>query len=218
MSKAKNIAIGTCVVVLIAGCKYLDVQTRNIAGYDTFLATTRTVEIENAPTAMEANSKSTKQVVNTNYSIPISRGSIERFETSDEDKVKRINSILKGKLANKGAIFLAASKENGIDVYRQVAIVAHETGFGTQGYIISHNNVGGITSNNGGFVRFKTVDESIRYHAKLLKRYAENGRETLTDIQKIYAPIGAKNDPQNINRHWLPNTLAIYNKLAEVDA
>lgn len=174
--------------------------------------------IENAPIGVRADSKNEiKHIVNNNYSIPVSRGAIDRQVLTDEEKIKRINSILQGKLAGKGAIFVSASKANGIDVYRQVAIVCHETGYGTQGYIVTHNNVGGMMANNGRVMSFKTVDESIVYHANLLKKYAENGRETLTDIQPLYCPVGAKNDPQNINKYWLPNTLEIYKQLKNME-
>jgi hypothetical protein len=221
----KSIVVGTCVATLIVGAKWLDLQTRNIAGYDKFVATTRPVanEIEKASAGTVADStKENETIVYQNYSIPISRGAIDRTDAqampkamTDEEKIKRINSILKGKLTNKGAVFLLASNENGLDVFRQVAIAAHETNFGRSSYMMTHNNVGGMIGNSGKFMRFGSVDESIWYHARLLKRYKDNGRETLTDIQPMYCPVGAKNDPAGINIHWLPNTIKIYNQLTE---
>lgn len=221
----KSIVVGTCVATLIVGAKYLDLQTRNIVGYDKFLATTRPVanEIEKASAVTVANStKENETIVYQNYSIPISRGAIDRTDAqempkamTDEEKIKRINNILQGKLANKGVVFLLSANENGLDVFRQVAIVAQETNFGQSKLLQTHNNVGGMIGNSGNFMRFGSVDESIWYHARLLKRYKDNGRETLTDIQPLYCPVGAKNDPTGINQYWLPNTIKIYKRLAE---
>lgn len=52
--------------------------------------------VENAPTAMEANSKNTKLDVNSNYSIDISRGAIERdtFEFVDISQYSDIYDIV----------------------------------------------------------------------------------------------------------------------------
>ncbi len=179
--------------------------------------------MEMAPAVTGTNPNEGKQtMIYKNYSIPVSRGAIDRAEPqeipkpmTDQEKIKRINSILKGKLTNKGAVFLLASNENGLDVFRQVAIAAHETNFGRSSYMMTHNNVGGMIGNSGRFMRFGSVDESIWFHARLLKKYKDNGRETLTDIQPLYCPIGAQNDPTGINQYWLPGTIKIYNMLTE---
>lgn len=172
---------------------------------------------ENAPTAMEADSNSNKKVlINKNYNIDISRGAIDRQALTDEQKVIRINKILDGRLKNKGDVIMDASKLYHVDVFRLTAIICQETGFGTdtRSSLYSHNNVGGVFK-GPRLKHFRSVDESIYEVARILADYKDRGIETLTDIKKIYCPDGASNDPTGLNKHWLPNTLKIYNQLLE---
>ncbi|PGP18680.1 hypothetical protein COA01_23340 [Bacillus cereus] len=53
---------------------------------------------------------------------------------------------------------------------------------------------------------FATIGDSIRYQADILKRlYVNEGRVTVPQIGAKYAPIGADNDPGDLNKYWVPN-------------
>ena len=171
---------------------------------------------ENAPIAVEADSNNKNKTMYKNYSIEISRGAIDRKVLTDEEKVKRINKIVDGRLKNKGDVIMAASKLYNVDVFRLSAVICQETGFGadTRSSLYSHNNVGGVFKGNK-LKHFRSVDESIYEVARILADYKDKGIETLTEIKKIYCPDGASNDPTGLNKHWLPNALKIYNTLQE---
>jgi hypothetical protein len=50
--------------------------------------------------------------------------------------------------------------------------------------------------------------------ARLLRLfYIDQGLTTIEQIQRKYAPVGADNDLNNINRHWTSSVTSLYNQL-----
>lgn len=49
--------------------------------------------------------------------------------------------------------------------------------------------------------------------AGLRRGYLDEGLTTLAQIQAKYAPLGAANDPGNLNSNWLTNTTILYGEL-----
>ncbi|OMD08412.1 glucosaminidase domain-containing protein [Paenibacillus odorifer] len=121
-----------------------------------------------------------------------------------------MNSSLGGSLKNSGDIFAAAGKKYGIDPALLAAIAIHETGNGTSNAVKNKNNVGGMMGKNG-LMTFNNLEEGIDKMASNLKRnYFDKGLTTIEAIQKKYAPVGASNDPTNLNSNWVNGVKKYY--------
>lgn len=105
------------------------------------------------------------------------------------------------------------AKAIGIDWKLAVAIAEWETGTYTSNIFKTKNNVAGLMQY--GYPRtFETVDASIEYFINLLKyNYIDAGLDTIEKIQPVYCPIGAKNDPNNLNSNWVRGVTNLYNQL-----
>lgn len=141
---------------------------------------------------------------------------------------EQLDSVLKGTLSGMGSAYVEAGKANGIDPAFLAALSISETGNGSAATSKPPlNNAGGITCGSasscgttvsGGtkWRKFGSIEESIRYKAELLKRsYIDAGLYTIVKIQGKYAPIGASNDPNNVNSNWVKN-IASYMKKFKV--
>lgn len=107
------------------------------------------------------------------------------------------------------------AQDYGVDWRLAVAISMHETWDYTS-YIFKHqNNVGGMWNGmKGEFYSYDTLDEGIEAYISNLKyNYYDEGRTTIETIQPKYAPIGAKNDPNDKNRNWIPGVTRRYKEL-----
>lgn len=110
-------------------------------------------------------------------------------------------------------MFKVASDKYNIDYFLLKAISIHETGHFKSKAWLEYNNAGGIMGKNG-LVRYETKEDGIMAMARLLKtQYIDKGYDTIEKIQKKYAPLNVKNDPNNLNRHWISGVTNIYNEL-----
>lgn len=115
-----------------------------------------------------------------------------------------LNVVLKGKLAGKGHLFLAAANKWKIDPILLTAISAHETGQGTSPRVYKQNNPGGLMIGGKTFITYPDIETGIDNMAeRIRKNYYAYGLTTPETIQPKYCPIGAANDPKNLNRNWL---------------
>lgn len=110
--------------------------------------------------------------------------------------------------------FVAAGKKHGVDPRFLAAISMQETGGGTSKAIKNKNNAMGIMGKKG-LKKFKSVGDSIDAQARSLTREGGyyKGANTISGIGGIYAPVGAKNDPTGLNRHWKTNVGDFYERL-----
>lgn len=93
-----------------------------------------------------------------------------------------------------------------------LAISKHETGNWTSNAFKNKNNLGGVMCSSGLRV-YNNLDEGIKAFVNLLKvRYFEKGLTSVEDIGKIYCPVGASNDPKNVNIYWVPNVKKYFNE------
>lgn len=93
-----------------------------------------------------------------------------------------------------------------------LSISKHETGKWTSKAFIEKYNLGGIMCSTG-LKKYNSLDEGIDAFVKLLKnRYFLQGLDTIEKIQPVYCPIGADNDPKNLNQYWLPMVSRYYNE------
>lgn len=122
-----------------------------------------------------------------------------------------------GKLSGTQSTIIALSEEKGIDPVLFAAIAIHETGYGTSNAIVNKNNPGGLMDPKTGskqLYSFPTLEDGLRAMANTLhNRIIRDGLVTLEALGSVYAPIGAANDPNNLNSHWVPNVTKIANEL-----
>lgn len=113
-------------------------------------------------------------------------------------------------LAGQGATFVNASAAVGLDPRALVAIAGHETILQTYGPAQAIHNAFGI----GPGRAFPSDAEAITFAANLLaKNYVGEGRRTLAEISSKWAPIGAGNDPTNLNANWTAGVGTLYTRL-----
>lgn len=94
-----------------------------------------------------------------------------------------------------------------------IAISKWETGNYTSKAFKELNNVGGMMGKSG-LMKFDSLDIGISKFLENLKvHYFDIGLNTLEEIQRKYCPIGAKNDPNDLNKNWLGGTKKMYNEL-----
>lgn len=94
-----------------------------------------------------------------------------------------------------------------------IAISKWETGNYTSVAFKEKNNVGGMMCQSG-LISYSTLDEGIeKFLINLKNNYFDIGLNTLELIQPKYCPIGAKNDPNGLNKHWLNGTKKMLEEL-----
>ncbi len=129
--------------------------------------------------------------------------------------VASLDSFLKGKLQNTGELFVEAGKKHGINPAFLAAISMHETGNGTSNAARFKNNVAGMMGKNG-LKSYESVQDSIFDMARNLRNnYLNQGKTTVSAIGAKYAPIGASNDPTNLNNHWVTGVETYFDKITK---
>ena len=92
------------------------------------------------------------------------------------------------------------------------AVIQHETGDLSSSAAKKKNNFGGIMG-KGGLNSYDTPEAGIEAVARLLSTPRYKGK-SIAQIGAIYAPIGAGNDPNNLNSNWVKTVTALYNQYA----
>lgn len=101
----------------------------------------------------------------------------------------------------------------GVDWRLAIAISMHETGKYTSVAFNEKNNVGG-NFRNGSLMVFEDLDKGIDFFISNLKtKYIDLGLDTIEEISVKYAPIGAENDPNNLNQYWVSGVYKYYKEL-----
>lgn len=125
----------------------------------------------------------------------------------------RIDDYLRGKrspLAGRGGTFVRAGRTHLVDPLFLVAIAGSETDFGGYGPSQAIHNPFGL----GPGMRFGSWDAAILYAAQNLAGPLYAGRDTIATIGARWAPVGASNDPRNLNTNWTRNVGDYYAELA----
>lgn len=115
--------------------------------------------------------------------------------------------------------FVAAGKAHNIDPAFLMAISAHETGQWTSNAFLNRNNAMGV-SNAAGVVNQTSHADSIHRMAGSLAGAPGfagyyNNAQTIGDVGRIYAPVGAGNDPNNQNQYWASGVSGYYNRYTQ---
>ncbi|NUU79756.1 M23 family metallopeptidase [Paenibacillus xylanilyticus] len=125
-----------------------------------------------------------------------------------------------GVFTGKQDVFIDAATNNNIDPILLMSIAMHETTYGKSPAVKNKNNPGGLMRpDGGGLMKFRTLDEGIEFMAANLYRlYISQGLVTIEQVGNKYAPVGAKNDPNNLNAHWIPTVTRIVNSFGGLSA
>lgn len=126
----------------------------------------------------------------------------------------KVPAVKLGGLGKYSQAFYDAGRKYGVDPKLLMAIAMHETGRGTSAAFLRKNNAMGISPDGGGPRAFSSVEESIDYAARLLKKnYLDKGLTTIAAIGGKYAPVGAGNDPRGLNKSWVNSVSKNYQSL-----
>lgn len=107
-------------------------------------------------------------------------------------------------MIGQGINFARAGQQYNVNPALMAAIGQQESAFGTAGIVKDHAyNYYGLTKSGGGWAEFSSWEEAINNHARYLREgYLDKGLTTIPQIGSKYAPVGASNDPNNLNNNW----------------
>lgn len=113
-----------------------------------------------------------------------------------------------GVFTGRGDLFITAAESWGIDPVLMAAIALHETGRGTSNAVVTKKNPGGLMDPRTGSKQlyvFDSLEDGLDVMAKTLhNRIIKDGHNTIPKLGQVYAPVGADNDPNGLNSHWIP--------------
>lgn len=126
-------------------------------------------------------------------------------------KIDRFLQSQGSPLAGQGINFVRSGRRYGVDPLLLVAISGQESSFGKNSYR-PHNAWG------WGGMTFDSWAEGIETVARGLRSgYLDDGLTTIAAIGARYAPIGAGNDPTNLNSGWVSGVTKFYSQLGGTD-
>jgi TP901 family phage tail tape measure protein len=118
-------------------------------------------------------------------------------------------------LAGKYDQVVAAAKTNNVPPDLLAAVIAHETGKGRN---VRANNVAGIMNSETGYrtkAGYASIDDGIAAAGRVV---GSNYRKADGDIDKMgarYAPVGAANDPNGLNKNWAGGVRSFRNGMSD---
>ena len=188
--KRETIKLSIVFVVGVGYGKYALNYSQNIVLADVKPKVTQKTKIENTSTSQNDTQIHTKQIEEYNCTLG--------HETACKIKKK--------------ALEIGMTEEQAII---SVAISKWETGSWTSVAYNQKNNIGGMMCKSG-LIAYNSLDDGINsFIVNLKQNYFDLGLDTLEKIQPKYCPIGAKNDPNGLNKNWLSGTKKMYEELKE---
>lgn len=178
----------------------------------------RLEEEKKAQESQQSTSGSSASTGSSNNNSSISSNTISSgrgFDVRNMSGVtaSSVENILTGKLSGYGSVFYQVGHSYGINPAFMAAIAMSETG-GNSSWLNNYNNVGGFIYN--GPMKFNSIEDSIKYMGSVLTRlYINDGLYTVEAIHSRYSPVGATNDPNNLNANWVKN---VYSYLGRAGA
>ena len=110
-----------------------------------------------------------------------------------------------GVLADKESYSIDAAKKAGVNPALIAAIMGTEASWGTSAAVRGANNPSGQMS-GGTIIAYPSLEGGIDATGNTLHNLVvTRGLNTVQKLGAAYAPIGAINDPNNLNLNWVPN-------------
>ncbi|HDH4174427.1 TPA: CHAP domain-containing protein [Staphylococcus aureus] len=124
-----------------------------------------------------------------------------------------------GKLEGKSMEILDIAEKEKVPPLLMIAIIVNESGWGTGANAMRQNNPLSVMGNKSiEESSFDTIEEGLHAGAKnLYEGYIKKGLDTPKKIGPKYAPVGAANDPHNMNANWVPNNEKVMKDLGAED-
>lgn len=118
-------------------------------------------------------------------------------------------------LRDKAENFISSGKAGTVNPALLVAIGQQESNLGTSGRDgISKNNYYGKMAEKKVLQTFASWEDAIADQGPYMKRmYLDDGLTTIPQIGGRYAPVGADNDPNNLNKNWIPRVTHFYDAI-----
>ncbi|HHX0029776.1 CHAP domain-containing protein [Staphylococcus aureus] len=116
-----------------------------------------------------------------------------------------------GALENKAEDIVKIAEQEKVPPRLFLAIIASESEWGKGANATKQNNPLSVMGNKSiEDSKFNTIDEGLKAGAKnLYDVYIKEGLDTPEKIGPKYAPIGASNDPTDLNSNWVPTVKKI---------
>ena len=138
---------------------------------------------------------------------------VHEEETKQEEVVEKENICNFDKVS---CIIYNKANELGMserEAIISIAIARWETGNYTSSAFLNKHNVGGMMGSKG-LIQYSSLDEGItKFLSNLKNNYFAIGLDTIEKIQPKYCPVGAKNDPNGLNKYWLNGVTNLYNEM-----
>ncbi|HCU7140884.1 TPA: CHAP domain-containing protein [Staphylococcus aureus] len=123
-----------------------------------------------------------------------------------------------GALDGKGKTIVKIAEKHKIPPNLFVAIIASESEWGKGMNATKQKNPLSIMG-NGPLKVYNSVEDGLNAGAKnLYDLYIKEGLTTPDKIGPKYAPVGASNDPSNMNKRWIPTVTSIMKELSDKDS
>lgn len=142
----------------------------------------------------------------------------ESVGKTDKNGMALFNENAKGGiLEGKAELVTKIAKKNKIPSSLFMAIIASESNWGKTANATVNKNP--LSLMGAGPLRsFPTIEEGLNAGAKnLFDLYISQGLDTPEKIGPKYAPVGATNDPTNLNSNWVTNVEKIQRSLSSTD-
>lgn len=115
----------------------------------------------------------------------------------------------KGVLSGEEQYTIQAAQKAGVNPALFAAIMGTESGWGTSYAVRVQNNPSGQMTGSH-VIHYSSLEEGIdATGATLHNLVVKGGLNTLQELQRAYAPVGASNDPNGMNSGWLKSVTTI---------
>lgn len=159
----------------------------------------------------KAEANENKEVIQIDQEEEKSLKSQKNAESESLEKIEELSNECN--LDEVSCKIKKVAQDYGVDWRLAVAISMHETGKYTSVAFNDNNNVGG-NFRSGSLMVFEDLDKGIDFFISNLKtKYIDLGLDTIEEISVKYAPIGADNDPNNLNQYWVSGVTKYYKEL-----
>lgn len=150
---------------------------------------------------------------------PIASAATSQLNCSTSMTAEDINKFFDSKgyynFAGTGQIFYAAAQNYKINPALIIAIGIHESSLGNiyKGKSEENfKNAFGLIQGNS-LIRFDSWADGINVAFKTVNSF---NCSTIECIGQKYAPVGASNDPNNLNQHWVPGVKKQFNSIPQI--